>query len=50
MVDVAEERDHRRTLNHIRRIIFLLFQAGEHLVFQADRLLEFDLDAQLRRH
>ena len=50
VVDVAQERDHRRPLDQIGRIVFLLLQVREHLVFQADRLLEFDVDAQLRGH
>ncbi len=49
VVDVAQERDHRRPLDEIGRIVFLLLEVGEHLVFQADRLLEFDVDAQLGR-
>ena len=50
VVDVAQERNHRRTLDQICRIIFLLLEVGEQLVFQADRLLELDVDAQLGRH
>ena len=47
MVDVTQERDDRRPFDQIRRIFILLFEIGEHLIFQADRLLEFDVDAQL---
>ena len=48
VVDVAQERDHRRPLDQVGRIVFLRLQVGQQLVFQADGLLELDIDAQLR--
>ena len=50
VIDVAQERDDRRTFDQICRIVFLLLQLREQLIFQADSLLEFDIDAELRGH
>ena len=50
VVDVAQERNHRRPLDQVGRIVFLLLELGQHLVFQADGLLELDVDAQLGGH
>ena len=49
VVDVPQERNHRRTLDQVGRIIFLLLQVGQHLIFEAHGLLELDIDAQLGR-
>ncbi len=48
MIHVPQERYYRRTLDEIGRVVFLLLHVGEHLIFQANRMRELDVDAKLR--
>ena len=48
VIDVAEERDHRRARAKLLGLVFLPVDRREDLVFEIERLLQLDLGAQAR--
>ena len=50
VVDVAQERDDRRSSDQIGRIVFHLLEFGQQRIFERFRLLEIDVQIQFGCH